>query len=67
MKRKRYSNQLKSKVALSAIKGDQTSNEIASEYGVHVSQVHRWKKDAIELLPELFGNKAARRAQDQDV
>ena len=63
MKRKRYSNELKSKVALAAIKGDQTVNEIASEYGIHVSQVNRWKKEAIEMLPDLFGNKAARKSQ----
>ncbi len=54
MKRKRYSDKLKSQVALAAIKGDQTANEIASEFGIHVSQVYRWKKEAIDLLPELF-------------
>ena len=43
MKRKRYSNKLKAKVALAALKGDRTVNEIASEFGIHVSQVHRWK------------------------
>ncbi len=64
MKRKRYSQELKSKVALSAIKGDRTVNEIASEYGIHVSQVNRWKKEAIEMLPELFGNKAGRKVKD---
>jgi len=64
MKRKRYSKELKSKVALSAIKGDRTVNEIASEYGIHVSQVNRWKKEAIEMLPELFGNKAGRKVKD---
>lgn len=47
MKRKRYSKELKSKVALAAIKGSQTANEIASEYGIHVSQVNRWKKEAM--------------------
>lgn len=64
MKRKRYSTELKSKVALAAIKGDRTVNEIASEYGIHVSQVNRWKKEAIEMLPELFGNKTACKAKD---
>jgi len=64
MKRKRYSKGLKSKVALSAIKGDRTVNEIASEYGIHASQVNRWKKEAIEMLPELFGNKTGRKVKD---
>ena len=44
MKRKRYSNELKSKVAMTAIKGDRTVNEIASKYGIHASQVNLWKK-----------------------
>ena len=64
MKRKRYSKELKSKVALAAIKGDRTINEIASEFGIHASQVNRWKKEAIGMLPELFGSKAARKAKD---
>ena len=35
MKKKRYSKELKAKVALAALKGHQTANEIASEFGVH--------------------------------
>ena len=48
MKRKNYSKELKTKVALVAIKGNQTVNEIASEFGIHVSLVNRWKKAAID-------------------
>ncbi len=66
VKRKRYSNELKSKVALAAIKGNQTANEIASEYGIHVAQVNRWKKEAIEMLPDLFSNKAGRKSKDDE-
>jgi len=57
MKRKKYSNDLKTKVALSAIKAQSTNNEIASEFGVHVSQVNRWKKQAIDGLSSVFGGK----------
>jgi transposase-like protein len=46
MKRKKYSNQLKTKVALAALKSQSTNNEIASEYGVHICQVNRWEKQA---------------------
>ena len=60
MKRKRYSDQLKAKVALAAIKGNQTANEIASEFGIHVSQVLRWKNEAIEGLPAVFGKALAK-------
>ncbi|PID78374.1 MAG: hypothetical protein CSB21_00655 [Deltaproteobacteria bacterium] len=56
MKRKNYSKELKSKVALAALKGHQTANETASDFGIHVSLVNRWKKKAIEALPLVFGN-----------
>ena len=64
MKRKRYSKELKAKVALAALKGHQTANEIASEFGVHTSQVNLWKKEAIEVLPSVFGNTQAKREQE---
>ena len=59
-----YSNERKSKAALTMIEGDRTVNEIASEYGIHVSQVNRWKKETIERLPDFFGNKNSRKSKD---
>jgi transposase len=35
VQRKRYSAEMKAKIALEAIKGQKTANEIAAEYGVH--------------------------------
>ena len=58
--RKRHSAEFKAKVALAALKGQQTLNELASMYGVHPVQVAQWKKQAAEGLPELFiGRRAA--------
>lgn len=54
--RKRYEAGLKAKVALEAIKGQRTVNEIAAAYGVHPNQVAQWKKQALEQLPEIFSN-----------
>ena len=67
MKRKNYSKELKSKVALAAIKGNQTANEIASEFGIHVSLINRWKKEAIEALPSVFGNTQAKQAKATEI
>lgn len=64
MKRKNYSKELKAKVALAALKGHQTANEIASEFGIHVAQVNRWKKEAIESLPSVFGNTQAKKDKE---
>lgn len=44
VQRKQYSAELKTKVALEAIKGYKTVNEIASEYGVHPTQIANWKR-----------------------
>ena len=52
--RKRYSAEIKAKVALEAIKGQKTANESALEYGVHPTQRAPWKKQALEELLELF-------------
>ena len=53
--RKRYSAELKAKVALEAIKGQKTANEIAAEYGVHPTQIAQWKKQALlEMLSRML-------------
>jgi transposase len=56
MKRKRYSKETKAKVAVEALKGHRTVAQIASEFGVHVNQVNRWKKEAFAALPSVFGD-----------
>jgi transposase-like protein len=57
--RKQYGSALKVKVALEAIKAERTAAELASRYGVHVSQITRWKQQVIESLPEVFSNRRA--------
>lgn len=61
--RKRYSAEVKARVALEAIKGRKTANEIASEYGVHPSQIAQWKKQALEELPQLFSSRREKAEQ----
>ena len=64
-KRKQYSNQFKFKVALEAVKGLQTINEIASAYNVHPSQVKSWKKQLLSEGPAVFAQNTARQVQEQ--
>jgi putative transposase len=66
MQRKRRSAEVKAKVALEAIKGQKTVNEIASEYGVHPTQIAQWKKQALEELPEIFSQRRQKGAQQEE-
>ncbi len=59
-KRRNHKPSFKAKIALAAIRGDQTISEIASQYGVHPNQVSSWKKIALDNLEALFvGNHSA--------
>lgn len=54
--RKHYGAEFKAKVAIEAIAGHKTINEIASAYGVHPTQVANWKKEVLEHLPQALSN-----------
>ena len=55
-KRKIYSSELKAKIALEAIKGYSSINDLAKEYKVHPNQISLWKKQLLENLPGVFDN-----------
>lgn len=58
--RKRYDAAFKARVAIEAIKGQRTVNEIAAAHQVHPHQVTQWKKQALQQLSEVFSNGRAR-------
>ncbi|SCZ86432.1 hypothetical protein NSMM_540035 [Nitrosomonas mobilis] len=56
-KRKNFSGEFKAKVALEAVRGIKTVNEIGQEFGVHPTQVGMWKKELQEQASSLFDSK----------
>ncbi len=52
--RRKHSAEFKARVALEAIRGVKTLNEIAKEFEIHPVMVGTWKKEMLEHLPELF-------------
>ena len=56
-KAKQYTAQEKAKVALEAIKGELTMAQISSQYGVHATQINRWRKEALEGMIGGFQSK----------
>ena len=64
--RKKYDAALKAKIALEAVKGDKTIREISSEYGVHSSQIMKWKEQLLEELPSIFSDKRAKTEKERE-
>ena len=57
MVKKTFTAAFKAKVAIEAIKGHKTINELASEFEVHPSQIKGWKQRVIEESQEIFNSK----------
>ena len=52
-----FSSSFKAKVALSALREEHTLGELAAQYGLHPTQIAKWKQQALQSLPELFADK----------
>jgi len=64
--RKRYPGVFKAKVAVAAIKSEETIAELSSKFEVHRVQIMRWKKEALTALPNVFSAGRDRKKQDRD-
>ena len=63
--RRSFSAAFKSKVALAALRGDRTLAEIAGAFQVHPHQVMTWKKQVLQILPEVFSQKRGRHGAER--
>lgn len=52
--RKSYTPKFKARVAMDALRGEKTLSQLGSQYKVHPIQIAKWRKQAVELMPELF-------------
>ena len=58
--RRRFSGESEAKVALEALRGDETIQEIATRHKIHPNQVSTWKQRAVEGMKEVFTKGAER-------
>jgi len=56
MKKKAHGAEFKLKVALAAIKGEETTAQLMQKYGVASSQIFKWKKELTEQGASIFQN-----------
>ncbi len=64
--RRRFTGDFKAKVALEALRGDRTIQEIATRHKVHPNQVSTWKRQAMEGLGAMFSNGADKARMEYD-
>jgi transposase-like protein len=65
--KKQYSAKFKAQVVLELLREDKSVSQIASEYQVHPTQLHKWRAQAVKDLPSLFADKRkAERKQEAE-
>ena len=65
-KRRRFTAEFKARVALEALRGDKTIQEIAATHQVHPNQVSAWKRRAVDGLGAVFSTGVDAARQDHE-
>ena len=65
-KRRKYPAELKAKVALEALRGEQTLAELSARYNVHPNLITNWKRQAREGLVEIFNSGGQRKDAEHE-
>lgn len=65
--RKSYSGNLKAKMAIDMIREQETVAELSAKYEVHRSMLTKYKKEAIEGLPELLSKTKTNKNDQQNL
>ena len=64
--RKKYSKDYKAQVALSAIREEHTITELSSQYGVHPTQINKWKRLALSGMKNIFSDNTSKQQHQHD-
>ncbi len=64
--RRQHSAAFKARVALEAMKGEKTIAQLSNHFGVHPTQINKWKKKLKGEITEVFTDKRKKRDVDQE-
>lgn len=65
--RRNHSSAFKAKVAIAAVKGDQTMAQLVERFDVHPSQITQWKSELLQRAAEVFATAAEKGEQGPDL
>ncbi len=65
--RRNHSATFKAKVALAALKDEQTLAQLAQRFDVHPSQITQWKDELLQRAAEIFTTAADKRGPSPDL
>ena len=63
-KRRKHSPSFKGRVALEALKGEETIGELANRFEVHPNQIYKWKNTLTEGASSIFGGDGNQKKKD---
>lgn len=64
-KRNRYTPEFKAKVALAALRNEETLSELAARFGVHPTMINSWKRTLLDGAAEVFSKGRNSRKQSE--
>jgi transposase-like protein len=65
-KKKHYTAEFKAKVVMEIVKEEKTVSQISSEYGIHSSQLYKWKDQVLIGLPNLFNEQVEKNLREKE-
>jgi transposase-like protein len=64
--KRQHNPKFKARVAVEAIRGEKTLSQLGSQFQVHPIQIAKWRKFALEQLPELFVDGRTRKGRNSE-